>query len=48
MTISQGPLLQRDALCDYPTGKSRHFLIVACLAPLAKIFLFYRITNQAI
>jgi hypothetical protein len=41
MTISQGSVLQRDTLGDYPTGKSRRFQIVACPAPFAKIFLFF-------
>jgi hypothetical protein len=46
-TISQDSLLQCDTLCDCPTGKSRRFQIVACLAPFEKIFLFFRTTNQS-
>src|SRR5665647_1980858 len=33
---------------DYPTGKSVRVVIVACPAPFAKIFLFFRNGNQAI
>src|SRR5665647_1270593 len=33
---------------DYPTGKSVRVVIVACPAPFAKIFLFFRNENQAI